>query len=136
VTLLHTKGYSDILEVVKSRAKKLAVAMARMDFTVTWGTILKQLYSMTLAQVMRAADDVDSVALASLTDEEEEAILLTFAADFLAGYRHELEQVRIEKQAKIETAAACGEMCGTCRRRMCLGFHAGQPYLHICAECF
>jgi hypothetical protein len=94
VTLLHTKGYSEVLESVKMRARKKARQFdSRNGVTVALG----RLDGMATVAVELAREFDDRVV--KLTPEETDELLLTFAEDFLHHYRYELDQIRSEQRA-------------------------------------
>jgi len=93
MSLLHTKGYQDVLEAVKERA----MAFARARSTVAAEDIIRRLGSAVVAQVTLAHDDAE-VPGCPFTPDELSDLYLTFADDVLHHYRHALEQGRSEKK--------------------------------------
>jgi hypothetical protein len=138
MTLTHTKGYQDVLEAVKERAKKKAKAFGRSLVTVSAEEVIRRLGSLTDAQVTLAHGDAEVV---QLSQDELSELHLLFAEDFLHHYRYELEQVRQERastEEKVEMAkeGICVEPCGVCNKRQCDGSHPGSSGIHLCGECF
>lgn len=142
MTLSHTAGYSDVLEAVRERAKKKAVAMARMEVIIHPSRVLVELLAITRRAVIEAHG---RLPLCNFTDDESNELYLTFAEDFLHHYRDELEQVRSERASAEEKAemakeGICSETCRSHKGRACAVDHRDMSKsaplpAHLCEEC-
>lgn len=100
MTLLHTKGYFEVLESVKKRAKDKAKILARAPILVTAEEAIRLLARRSVVQVTLACEEAAPDSM--FEDVEEDELQLTFAEDFLHHYRFELELVRSEKASEKE----------------------------------
>jgi hypothetical protein len=106
MTLLHTKGYSEVLESVKMRAQKKAGQLARMPVTIEFTASLRKLPNIAVTQLTLACDDVNEEMAGSLMVEEDEELMAVFAEDFIHHYRFELDQIRSERVSEQESQPA------------------------------
>jgi hypothetical protein len=102
MTLLHTKGYSGVLESVKMRAQNGATDMARIGVVISPRAVLEALPNITRRELAGA---VAATPADELPSEEYADIALIFAEDFIHHYRYELEQVRSERAAALRVEA-------------------------------